>query len=436
MIDMNMICDNLTVNESGHLAFAGMDTVELARKYGTPLMLLDENKIRSKCAVYRDAMRKYFTPDSMPLFASKALSFKYIYKIADSEDIGIDCVSAGEIYTAASAGFPMDKAYFHGNNKTDDDIRYAMSCGVGYFVCDSIEEVSVVDEIAGERGINQKLLLRITPGIDPHTHKKISTGSVDSKFGVAIETGQAYELVEKTLSMKNVTLCGYHCHIGSQIFEYDPFADAARIMIKFIADTKERFSYEAAQLNLGGGMGVRYTQDEPEIDYAANIKSISEIIHTLCEEYSVTMPKILMEPGRSIVGDAGITLYTAGYLKEITGLKNYISIDGGMTDNPRFTLYQSPYTVLLANRMDEEKNYTCTVAGRCCESGDIIQEDVLMPKPQRGDTVAVLTTGAYNYAMASHYNKIPKPAVVMIKDGVDFVVIKRETFEDMTANEV
>ncbi len=431
-----MICDNLSVNQNNHLTLAGMDTVDLAHKYGTPLMLLDENKIRSKCAVYRDAMRKYFTPDSTPLFASKALSFKYIYKIAQSEDIGIDCVSSGEIYTAYSAGFPMQKAYFHGNNKTDDDIRYAMDCGVGHFVCDSIEEVSVVDSIAGEKGINQKLLLRITPGIDPHTHKKISTGSVDSKFGVAIETGQAYELVEKTLALKNVTLCGYHCHIGSQIFEYDPFADAARIMIKFIADTKERFGYEAAELNLGGGMGVRYTEDEPEIDYASNIKSISEIIHKLCGEYGVKMPKILMEPGRSIVGDAGMTLYTAGYLKEITGLKNYISIDGGMTDNPRFTLYQSPYTVLLANRMNEERSYTCTVAGRCCESGDIIQEDVLMPKPQRGDTVAVLTTGAYNYAMASHYNKIPKPPIVMIKDGEDFVVVKRETFADMTANEV
>ena len=229
---------------------------------------------------------------------------------------------------------------------------------------------------------------------------------------------------------------GYHCHIGSQIFEYDPFADAARIMIKFIADTKEMFGYEAKELNLGGGMGVRYTEEDPEIDYDANIKGIADIIKELCAEYSVDMPKILMEPGRSIVADAGLTLYTAGYLKEITGLKNYISIDGGMTDNPRFTLYQSPYTVLLANRMNEEKNYKCTVAGRCCESGDIIQEDVLMPKPKRNDTIAVLTTGAYNYAMASHYNKVPKPAIVMIKDKEDFTVVKRETIEHMIATEV
>lgn len=431
-----MICNNLSVNENNHLTFAGVDTVEMAKKYGTPLMLMDEAKIREKCTIYREAMKEYFTPDSMPLFASKALSFKYIYKIANSENIGIDCVSAGEIYTAVQAGFPMEKAYFHGNSKTDDEIKFAINSGVGHFVCDSIEEVSVIDEIAGELGVRQKVLLRITPGIDPHTHKKISTGSVDSKFGVAIETKQAYELVEKTLKLENIELMGYHCHIGSQIFEYDPFADAARIMIKFIADTKEMFGYEAKELNLGGGMGVRYTEEDPEIDYAANIKGIADIIKELCSEHSVEMPKILMEPGRSIVADAGLTLYTAGYLKEITGLKNYISIDGGMTDNPRFTLYQSPYTVLLANRMNEEKDYKCTVAGRCCESGDIIQEDVMMPKPKRNDTIAVLTTGAYNYAMASHYNKVPKPAIVMIKDKEDFVVVKRETIEHMIAAEV
>ncbi len=431
-----MICNNLSVNEKGHLTFAGVDTVEMANKYGTPLMLMDEAKIREKCSVYREAMKEYFTPDSMPLFASKALSFKYIYKIANSENIGIDCVSAGEIFTAVKAGFPMEKAYFHGNSKTDDEIRFAINSGVGHFVCDSIEEVSVIDEIAGKMNVRQKVLLRITPGIDPHTHKKISTGSVDSKFGVAIETKQAYELVEKTLKLPNIELMGYHCHIGSQIFEYDPFCDAAKIMIKFIADTKEMFGFEAKELNLGGGMGVRYTEDDPEIDYRANIKGIADIVRSLCAEYNISMPKILMEPGRSIVADAGLTLYTAGYLKEITGLKNYISIDGGMTDNPRFTLYQSPYTVLLANRMNEEKDYKCTVAGRCCESGDIIQEDVMMPKPKRNDTIAVLTTGAYNYAMASHYNKVPKPAVVMIKDKEDFVVIRRETIEDMISNEL
>lgn len=431
-----MICNNLSVNECGHLMFAGVDTVTMAKKYGTPLMLMDEAKIREKCSIYRNAMRENFTPDSMPLFASKALSFKYIYKIADSENIGIDCVSAGEIYTAVKAGFPMEKAYFHGNSKTDDEIRFAMESKVGHFVCDSIEEVSVINDIAKSMGLTQKVLLRITPGIDPHTHKKISTGSVDSKFGVAIETKQAYELVEKTLALSSIELMGYHCHIGSQIFEHEPFCDAAKIMMKFIADVQKMYGYTAKELNLGGGMGVRYTEQDPEIDYAANIKKIADLLKELCSEYNLSLPKILMEPGRSIVADAGLTLYTAGYLKEITGLKNYISIDGGMTDNPRFTLYQSPYTVVLANRMNEANDYCCTVAGRCCESGDIIQEDVMMPKPKRNDIIAVLTTGAYNYAMASHYNKVPKPAVVMIKDKEDFVVIQRETIEHMIATEV
>ena len=431
-----MICNNLSVNGEGHLTFAGADVVTLAQKYGTPLMLMDEAKIREKMTIYREAMKEFFTGDSMPLFASKALSFKYIYKIAKSENIGIDCVSAGEIYTAVQAGFPMEKAYFHGNSKTENEIRYAIESGVGHFVCDSIEEVSVIDEIARNMGVTQKILLRITPGIDPHTHKKISTGSVDSKFGVAIETNQAYELVKKTLTLENIELVGYHCHIGSQIFEYDPFCDAARIMIKFIADTRDMFGFTAKVLNLGGGMGVRYTEDDPEIDYRNNIKGIAEIVRSLCGEYSLEIPKILMEPGRSIVADAGLTLYTAGYLKEITGLKNYISIDGGMTDNPRFTLYQSPYTVLLANRMEDACDYKCTVAGRCCESGDIIQEDVMMPRPCRGDIVAVLTTGAYNYAMASHYNKVPKPAVVMLTNGEDHIVIKRETYADMISNEI
>ncbi len=431
-----MICNNLSVNENGHLVFAGKDTVELAKKYGTPLMLLDEGKIREKCSIYRSAMQKYFTPDSMPLFASKALSFKYIYKIAASENIGIDCVSGGEIYTAFKAGFPLERAYFHGNSKTDDEIRFAVEHGVGHFVCDSVEEVAAVNEIVGQMGRKQKVLLRITPGIDPHTHKKISTGSVDSKFGVAIETNQAFELVEGVLKLENIELTGFHCHIGSQIFEYEPFCDAARIMIKFIADIKNMYGYEALQLNLGGGMAVRYTEADPEIDYDANIKGIADIVKELCSQYSVKLPQILMEPGRSIVADAGLTLYTAGYLKEITGVKNYISIDGGMTDNPRFTLYQSPYTVVLANRMNEDCSYKCTVAGRCCESGDIIQEDVMMPKPRRHDIIAVLTTGAYNYAMASHYNKVPKPEVVMIKGDEDFTVIKRETYESMISNEI
>lgn len=431
-----MICDNLGINEKGHLTFAGRDTVELAEKYGTPAYIMDEEKIREKCRIYKTAMAEYFGGGSFPLFASKSLCFKQIYRIMKEEGMGIDVVSPGELYTAASAGFPLGNAYFHGNNKTGNDIAYAMDNSIGYFVCDNCDELYAIDRHAKKRGIKQKILLRLTPGIDPHTHAKISTGKVDSKFGTAIETGQADELVRLALSLENIELRGYHCHIGSQIFEYEPFSDAAKIMIAFIAKVKNEQGYEAQTLNIGGGMGVRYVESDPEIDYAANIKSLSEIFKAECAASGVNMPQILMEPGRSIVADAGMTLYTVGAKKEIPGFKNYVSIDGGMPDNPRYALYQSEYTVCVANRMNEEANYECTIAGRCCESGDLIQEGVMIPEPKRDDILAVLTTGAYNYAMSSNYNAITKPPVIMLTKDSEYIAVKRESFEDMTACQI
>lgn len=431
-----MICDNLGVNDKGHLTFCGIDTVELAEKYSTPLYLLDEDKIREKCKIYRTAMEKHFGGDSHPLYAGKALCIKDIYRIMREEGMGIDVVSPGEIYTASAGGFPMEKSYFHGNNKTDSDIAFAMDKGVGYFVCDSETELLAIEAEAAGRGIEQKILLRITPGIDPHTHQSINTGRVDSKFGAAIETGQAKELVSMALRQSHILLMGYHCHIGSQIFETEPFTDAAEIMLNFSADMRDCFGFEAPVINLGGGMGVRYLPEHPEIDYEGNIAYIAEHMRSVCRDRNLKMPSVRMEPGRSIVADAGMTLYSAGTLKTIPGFKNYVSIDGGMPDNPRFALYQSPYSIALANRMNEEKNFVCTVAGRCCESGDLIQEDVKMPRPCRGDTVAVMTTGAYNYSMASNYNRIPRPPVVMLRDGEDRLIIRRETYEDMLACEL
>ena len=428
-----MICNNISVNEKGHLTFAGYDTVELAEKYGTPLYLMDEGKIREHVRAYKTAMAKYFPTGSMPEFASKAFSCKQIYRIMAEEGIDIDVVSPGEIYTAAAAGFPMENSFFHGNNKTDADIRFAIENKVGCFVVDGEDELSALNRIAGEMGIKQNILLRITPGIDPHTHKKISTGSVDSKFGTAIETGQAMEIVKKALSLENIKLCGFHCHVGSQIFESQPFTDASEIMLEFIAEVRDNLGYTAETLNLGGGLGVRYTEDDPEIDYGEKIKEVAEILNTQCEKLGLPVPKILMEPGRSLVADAGMTLYTVGSVKEITGYKNYISIDGGMTDNPRYTLYESPYTVILASRANDEKDYTATVAGRCCESGDLIQENVKIPKPARGEILAVLTTGAYNYSMASNYNRVGRPPVVMLNSERDYLAVRRETFKDICA---
>ena len=415
------------------MTFAGYDTVELAEKYGTPLYLMDEDKIREHVRAYKTAMAKYFPSGSMPEFASKAFSCKQIYRIMAEEGIDIDVVSPGEIYTAASAGFPMENSFFHGNNKTDADIRFAIENKVGCFVVDGEDELLALDRIAGEMGVKQNILLRITPGIDPHTHKKISTGSVDSKFGSAIETGQAMEIVKKALALVNVRLCGFHCHVGSQVFDIQPFTDASEIMLAFIADVRDTLGYSAEILNLGGGLGVRYTEADPEIDYGEKIKEIAEILNSQCEQLRLPVPKILMEPGRSLVADAGMTLYTVGSVKEITGYKNYVSIDGGMTDNPRYTLYESPYTVVLASRANDQKDYTATVAGRCCESGDLIQEDVKMPKPIRGEILAVLTTGAYNYSMASNYNRVGRPPVVMLNSKQDYIAVRRETLKDICA---
>jgi len=431
-----MLHSNLGINEKGHLTIGGVDTVDLAKEYGTALMVLDEARIRSNMRMYIDSMKKYFGEGSAPLLASKALCCKELYRIAASEGMNTDIVSPGELYTAVSAGFPMENAYFHGNNKTDEDIRYAIDAGIGYFIVDNREELDMIDSYAAEKGIVQNVLLRLSPGIDPHTHAKISTGSVDSKFGTAIETGQAEELVAYTLTKKNVKLDGFHCHIGSQIFDIDPFCDAADIMLEFIAHIRDSLGFTATVLNLGGGFGVRYVESHPEIDIPGNIARIADHVRNACDEYSIPMPKILMEPGRSIVADAGITLYSVGSVKTITGYKSYVSVNGGMTDNPRYALYQSEYSILVANKADMPTDFRCTIAGRCCESGDLLQEDICIQKPVRGDILAVLVTGAYNYAMSSNYNRVPRPAVVMVKDGKSRVVIRRESFEHMTSLDV
>ncbi len=426
-----MICDNLSVNAKGHLCLAGYDTVDLAQKYGTPLYLMDENKIREHIREYKTAFNRYFPEGSCPEFASKALSCKQIYRILAEEKMNIDVVSCGEIYTARAVDFPMDHCFFHGNNKTDSDIEFAMDNGIGYFVCDSLDELFAINRIAKEKDISQKLLLRITPGIDTHTHQKISTGNVDSKFGIAIATGQAKEAVKEILRLSNITLCGFHCHIGSQIFESEPFNTASELMLSFIAEVEKDLGYKCEILNLGGGLGVRYLEEHPEINYSQRLEEISKILSIQCKFLKIDIPKIAMEPGRSIVADAGLTLYSVGSVKEITGYKNYVSVDGGMTDNPRYTLYESPYTVVLANRMNDKKDFTATIAGRCCESGDILQENVELPKPKRNDILAVLTTGAYNYSMASNYNRVPRPPIVMLNKKEDYIAVKRETYADI-----
>ena len=433
----NFICDNISRNEEGELCLAGVALSSLAKKYGTPLYLYDEDRIREKIRAYKSAAAAAFGSRARILYASKAASFKRIYEIVREEGIGTDVVSIGEIYTAERAGLDLSLAYFHSNNKTDYDIEYAIERGVGYFVVDNAEELYAIDRIAREKGITQNILLRITPGIDPHTYAAIATGKVDSKFGSAIETGQADEMVERARSLKSLNLRGFHCHVGSQVFDSDVYMRTCKVMLTFVAHIYEKYGYLADELDLGGGIGVRYIASQPSPDIAGIIGEVGAYMKELAAELGITLPTVCFEPGRSIVADAGLTVYTVGTVKRITGYKTYVSVDGGMTDNPRFALYGSPYTFMPVAAPDMSDTVSCSVVGRCCESGDILGEDITLPNSiKRGDLLACLTTGAYHYSMSSNYNRIPKPPVVMLQGGRDYLVIKRETPEDIMRLEV
>lgn len=418
-------------NEKGHLTIGGLDAISLSETYGTPAYYLDVDAVRAMCRMYKENFARYFGGDSTPIYAGKALCIKKLYAVIAEEGLMADCVSGGELHTAHAAGFPMEKVFFHGNNKTDADLRYALELGVGHIVVDGLDELSALDRIAGEMGKKAVILLRITPGIDPHTHKKIITGNVDSKFGMAIQTGQAMEFVQAALTAGNLVLDGFHCHVGSQLFDIAPFREAAEIMLAFTARVRAELSYMPKILNIGGGFGVRYTDADPQIDYTANIRALGEEIDAICAEMQLPKPAIMMEPGRSIVAAAGATVYTVGSVKSVTGFRNYVSVDGGMPDNPRYTLYQSQYTVVNADKADAPADFPCTLAGRCCESGDLLAEGISIAKPERGSHLAVLVTGAYNHSMASNYNRIPRPPMIFIEQGKASVAVRRETFDDL-----
>lgn len=431
------ICENISRSESGELCFAGQPLTALAEKYGTPLYLYDEERIRERCRTYLSAVKEAFSGRGKVMYASKAASFKRLYEIMREEGMGIDVVSCGEICTAKKAGFPLENAYFHSNNKTDTDIVYAIESGVGYFVADNVEELYAIERIAGERDITKNVLLRLTPGIDPHTYAAVATGKVDSKFGSAIETGQAEEITRVALSLPHVCLRGFHCHVGSQVFDSDVYIRVADVMLTFVSTIYEKYGYLADELDIGGGYGVRYIAEQPTIDIAANIAEVAAFMKEKAAELGITLPEISFEPGRSIVADAGLTVYTVGTVKRIPGYKTYVSVDGGMTDNPRYALYGSPYTLAPVDEHSGAAAETVSVVGRCCESGDIIQENIEMPENiTRGDLIACFTTGAYHYSMASNYNRIPRPPVVMLKGCESYIAVRRETPEDITSLDV
>lgn len=428
-----MLYDNLSVNQDGHLTIGGVDTVYLAEQYGTPLYVLDEDRVRENCRTYVTAMAEHFGNGAKPLFAGKSLCFKGIYRVIEEEGFEADVVSPGELYTALAAGFPARDLFFHGNNKTDEDIRYGVESGVGYFVVDNENELDVLNRCAGEAGIRQKIFLRVTPGIDSHTLEAINTGKIDCQFGRSIETGQASRFLARALESEHVDVFGFHMHIGSQIVEVKPYCDAVDIVLKFAKEMRNLYGFVARGFNMGGGFAIRYVEEDPVVDIEKNIQLLAEYLKKRCAEIDYPYPQVFMEPGRSIVGEAGLTLYTAGGVKSVDGYRSYVTVDGGMTDNPRYALYGASYTVLMANRMKDMPEGAYTIAGRCCESGDLVQEHVMLPEPRRGDLIAVLATGAYNFSMVSNYNRLGRPALVMVRNGEDRLMVRRQSFEDILA---
>lgn len=431
-----MLTNSFSVNEKGHLTLGGADTVELAKEYGTPLYVFDENDIRNNCRQFKDAFSKYYGGNARVYYASKAFSCKEMYRIVKDEGICTDVVSGGELYTALAAGFPAEKIGFHGNNKTPDELKYALQNKVGRIIVDNMTELYLLNEIAKEMNTHQDILFRIKPGIDCHTHEYIQTGQIDCKFGFALENGEAYEAVKAVANMQNLSLAGIHCHIGSQIFETVPFIDAADIMVSFAKTISEELGVTVSEINFGGGFGIKYTLEDKPVSKDESIKILCGAVKAACQKYAFPHPTLCIEPGRSIVGASSLTLYTVGSIKEIKGIRSYVAVDGGMSDNPRYALYQAEYEAVVANKADKPRDFTATIAGKCCESGDLIQEHTQIQQVQQGDILAVLATGAYNYSMASNYNRIPRPAAVMVKDGNSRVIINRETYEDLVKKDV
>lgn len=429
----------LKINSQGHLEIGGADCVQLAKQFGTPLYVFDEEYIRSMMRVYKDTIERCYGGNGQVLYASKAFSCKAIYRIADEENIGIDVVSGGELYTALQAGFPAEKIYMHGNNKLDYEIGEALDCKIGCIVADAYSEIDKIDSEAKKRGLVQPILLRINPGVEAHTHAFVQTATTDSKFGFSIDGGAAEKVTEYALAKQNICLKGYHCHIGSQIFEKESFVLAVQKCMNFVAKMRDLLGFTAETLNMGGGYGIWYTDEDRKLSaggYAEYLEALIQAVKEQAQAHSLPLPYLLIEPGRSIVGEAGITLYTVGAIKDIPGIRKYIAVDGGMFDNPRYALYESKYTPVLANRATEAPTEVVTIAGKCCESGDLIAVDVNLPKAESGDILAILSTGAYNYSMAMNYNRNFIPPCVLVKDGVAEYIVKPQSYADIVRNDV
>lgn len=424
----------MAVNAAGHLEIGGCDTVELARTFGTPLYVLDEAMVRARCRAYREGFAKAY-PNSQVIYAGKALLNTAMCRIVAQEGLFLDVVSGGELYTARVAGFPADRIVFHGNNKSIDELAMALDTGVGRIVVDNFHELDMLDHLTRQKGRGVSVLLRVTPGVEAKTHAHIQTGQEDSKFGFGIADGAARAAVQRVLDSEWLRLEGLHSHIGSQLFDLTSYGGAVRVLFDFLAGLREQTGFVAREVNLGGGLGIRYTKADEPPSPAEYAQSLATFVKDAARAHAYPAPRIFVEPGRSIVGEAGTTLYTIGSSKVIPGVRTYISVDGGMTDNPRVALYGAKYEALIANRAAQPPATTVSVAGKCCESGDMLIWDLDVPQWAPGDVLAVFATGAYNYSMASNYNRLPRPAMLLVYEGKADVIVERERYEDLVRHD-
>lgn len=420
--------------EGNELYVGGVKASALSKEYGTPLYVIDEELVRSNCRRYYNAM-KCEERGNRVTYAGKAFINMSMCNLVNEENLYLDVVSGGELYTAYKAGFPLERIYFHGNNKSDYEIDLGVRLGIGRFIVDNIHELEVLNSIAQEYGRVQKVYLRITPGVEAHTHEYIKTGQLDSKFGFPVIGDTVYDAIKRAMELEYIELNGLHCHIGSQIFDLEPFEDTTEIMLNLINDIKETLGYEIKELDLGGGFGIYYTEGDKPKEIEEYCSVIINKADEICRKLNMNVPILSIEPGRSIVGNAGLTLYTVGAIKEIPNIRKYVSVDGGMSDNIRPALYSANYESLIANRVFDNYKEIVTVAGKCCESGDVLLNSIEMPRMETGDILAIMSTGAYGHSMANNYNRIPKAAVVSVSNGISKVMCKRETYEDLLRNE-
>jgi diaminopimelate decarboxylase len=418
------------VNKQGHLFIGGCDVVDLAEEFGTPLYLFDESALRHKCREFKEEFGKYY-PDALVIYASKAFLNRALALIFKEEGLGLDVVSGGELSIAHSVDFPLDKVYFHGNNKTPEELNLALDWGVGRIVVDNFYELEMLNKLANKRRINQNILLRLTPGVDPHTHQFTTTGTIESKFGFPVATGQAEEAVKQALSTAKLNLLGFHFHLGSPIPEVQPYELAMEFILRFAREMAKKFGFDLSEFDIGGGFAIPYTLDSKAPTTADYARALTGKLDGLISGLGLSRPRLIIEPGRAIVGQAGVALYKVGAIKEISGIKRYVCVDGGMSDNIRPALYGAKYEALVANKALEAGREVVTIAGKLCESGDILVRDINLASVNPGDIVAIPVCGAYSIPMSSNYNATPRPAIVMVKEGRARLIRRRETYEDL-----